>query len=226
MPVVPAAARKAAGESLPSRIRRAKKVVQTLRRTYPEADCALRHRSSWQLLVATILSAQCTDTRVNKVTPALFRKYRSVKDFAEADLTDLETLIRSTGFFRSKARSIREAARQILTQHSGRVPSDMDALSALPGVGQKTAHVVRGTWFDLPAITVDTHVGRLSRRLGLTRENDPVKVERDLEKVFPEDVRTFTSHALIWHGRQACHARTPDCGHCSMARFCPSASLF
>ncbi|MFQ5670512.1 MAG: endonuclease III [Acidobacteriota bacterium] len=219
----PAAARQAARASLAVRRRRALRIIQALHETYPEADCALRHGSAWQLLVATILSAQCTDTRVNKVTPVLFRQYRSIRSFARAGRSALEETIRSTGFFRSKARSIQEAARHIIEKHGGRVPSSMEDLTRLPGVGRKTAHVVRGTWFHLPAITVDTHVGRLSRRLGLTLNLDPVKVERDLEKVLPEADRTFTSHALIWHGRQVCQARKADCGACHLSRLCPSA---
>ena len=201
-------------------------MIAALRREYPEADCALTYRSVWQLLVATILSAQCTDERVNQVTGPLFRRYRSVRSFAEAEFSDIEEIIRPTGFFRHKARSLRNSARAIMADHGGRVPRDMDALTSLPGVGRKTAHVVRGTWFGLPAITVDTHVGRLSRRLGLSAENDPVKVERDLEEVWPEDDRTFASHALIWHGRSVCRARQPRCPECNMAGFCPSARHF
>jgi endonuclease-3 len=198
-------------------------VIAALRAGYPDADCALSHRSAWQLLVATILSAQCTDERVNKVTPGLFRRFRTVRAMADAELEEIEEQIRSTGFFRSKARSLQGAARALVERHGGKVPESMEELTALPGVGRKTAHVVRGTWFDLPAITVDTHVGRLSRRLGLTRQTDPVKVERDLEKLLPAEDQTFTGHALIWHGRQICRARRPACRDCAMAPFCPSA---
>jgi endonuclease-3 len=176
--------------------------------------------------VATILSAQCTDARVNQVTPALFRKFPTVADLAAARQAELEHVIRSTGFFRSKARSLLGAAGKIMAEHGGQVPESMAALTALPGVGRTTAHVVRGTWFGLPAITVDTHVGRLSRRLGVSREDDPVKVERDVEKVLPPPERTFTSHALIWQGRQVCKARKPACGGCMLAEICPSAHRF
>ncbi len=226
MPAVPAAARQAARQSLARRSRRAGGVVEALRRTYADADCALRHADAWQLLVATILSAQCTDERVNQVTPDLFGKFPTVGAFARARQEHMEQAIRSTGFFRSKARSLKGAARKIVDEHGGQVPESMEALTDLPGVGRKTAHVVRGTWFGLPAITVDTHVGRLSRRLGLTREDDPVKVERDLEKVLPPEDRTFTSHALIWHGRRVCQARKPRCGACVLADLCPSAHRF
>jgi endonuclease-3 len=201
-------------------------VVSALRREYPEADCALRYRNAWELLVATILSAQCTDERVNQVTPELFELFPAVGDFARADLSRLEDAIRSTGFFKNKARSLRGAAEAIISRHGSEVPREMEDLVALPGVGRKTAHVVRGTWFSLPAITVDTHVGRLSRRLGLTREDDPVKVERQLEEALPEEDRTFTSHALIWHGRRVCQARKPRCEACVLDKACPSAHHF
>jgi endonuclease-3 len=226
MAAIPATARRAAGESLAKRSERAREVIACLHLGYAEADCALTHKNVWQLLVATILSAQCTDERVNKVTPGLFRRFRSIKAFAKAPQEEIEQEIHSTGFFRNKARSIQGAARALLADHKGKVPQEMDALTALPGVGRKTAHVVRGTFFGLPAITVDTHVGRLSRRLGLTRQTDPVKVERDLEKLLPPEDRTFTSHALIWHGRRICHARKPACSACGMAGFCPSAGGF
>jgi endonuclease III len=226
MPAVPSAARRAAAQPVAARAARAAEVTRALRRSYPEADCALHYGSALQLLVATILSAQCTDERVNKVTPALFRRYRSAAAFAAAEPGELEALIRTTGFFRSKAKSIRLAARRLVERHRGRVPSSMEDLTALPGVGRKTAHVVRGTWFKLPAITVDTHVGRLSRRLGLSRQADPEKVERDLEKLLPEGDRTFVSHALIWHGRRVCQARSPRCQDCGLASFCPSAHQF
>lgn len=226
MAVIPAPARRAALESLVRRKARAQRIITALRENYPEADCALTYHNAWQLLVATILSAQCTDERVNKVTPGLFRRFRSIKAFAGAGLEEIQEAIRSTGFFRNKARSIQGAARAIIADHNGRVPKGMADLTALPGVGRKTAHVVRGTFFGLPAITVDTHVGRLSRRLGLSRHTDPVKVEGDLEEVLPEADRTYTSHALIWHGRRICGARRPACEACSMIPFCPSAGLF
>ena len=226
MAVIPVPARRAAQESLVRRKARAQQIIEALRENYPEADCALTYRNAWQLLVATILSAQCTDERVNKVTPGLFRRFRSIRAFVQADLEEIQEAIRSTGFFRNKARSIQGAARAISAHHNGQVPREMADLTSLPGVGRKTAHVVRGTFFGLPAITVDTHVGRLSRRLGLSRHTDPVKVEVDLEKVLPEVDRTYTSHALIWHGRRICGARRPACETCNMASFCPSAGLF
>ena len=226
MPVVPSAARRAAGESATRRRARARKVVAALRGEYAEADCALLHRDAWELLVATILSAQCTDERVNMVTPGLFETFPTIGDVARADPARLEAAIRSTGFYKNKARSLRGAAEAIIAGHGGEVPREMEDLVALPGVGRKTAHVVRGTWFGLPAITVDTHVGRLSRRLGLTREDDPVKVERQLEEVLPEEDRTFTSHALIWHGRRVCQARKPRCEACVLDGACPSAHHF
>ncbi len=213
-------------ESPAARKSRAGRLIRGLRRLHPDSHCALRHSNALELLVATILSAQCTDERVNKVTPGLFRRFRSIKAFAQADVEDIQDAIRSTGFFRNKARSLQGAARAISADHNGRVPRDMADLTALPGVGRKTAHVVRGTFFGLPAITVDTHVGRLSRRLGLSRNTDPVKVERDLELVLPEADRTYTSHALIWHGRRICGARRPTCETCNMTEFCPSAGLF
>jgi endonuclease-3 len=226
MPAVPAAARRAARKPLSGRRARARKVIVALRRSYPDADCALHHDDPWELLVATILSAQCTDERVNQVTPGLFRRFPTVQELARADLHELEEAIRPTGFYRNKARSLRGAAEAIVRRHEGHVPRAMEELVALPGVGRKTAHVVRGTWFGLPAITVDTHVGRLSRRLGLTDREEPEKVERDLEQVLPERHRTFTSHALIWHGRRVCQARKPRCEICVLAPVCPSAHRF
>jgi endonuclease-3 len=220
---IAAAARRAARSSAADRTRRAGEITAGLHRLYPDAACALTHRSAWELLAATILSAQCTDERVNKVTPVLFSRYPTVADAAKADPAELEQVIRSTGFFRAKARSLREAARAIVSLHGGEVPSSMEDLTALPGVGRKTAHVVRGTWFALPAIFVDTHVGRLSRRLGFTRHEDPVKVESDLAAILPADEQTFTCHALIWHGRRVCAARRPRCGECDLAPLCPSA---
>jgi endonuclease-3 len=218
-----AAARRAARSSLAERTRRAAEVTAGLHRLYPDAECALTHGSAWELLAATILSAQCTDERVNKVTPVLFSRFPTVADMARAHPAAIEEIIRSTGFFRAKARSLHEAACVIVSRHAGEVPSAMEDLTALPGVGRKTAHVVRGTWFALPAIFVDTHVGRLSRRLGFTRHEDPVKVESDLAAILPADEQTFTCHALIWHGRRVCAARRPRCGECALAPLCPSA---
>ena len=203
---------------------RAKRVVDRLAVDYPDAHCALVHSSALELLVATILSAQCTDVRVNLVTATLFKKYRGARAFAEADPRELERDIRSTGFFRNKARSIRGAARLLMEKHGGRVPDTMEELLELPGVARKTANVVLGTWFKKPTgVVVDTHVGRISRRLGLTREEDPKKIERDLMAMLaPEEWIDF-SHRLIWHGRAICGARKAKCEECSFASCCPSA---
>jgi endonuclease-3 len=193
-------------------------------RLYGNADCALDHAGALELLVATILSAQCTDQRVNLVTPKLFRSYRTAKDYAEADAAEMEEHIRSTGFFRNKARSLMGLGRALVEDHDGEVPNTMEALVALPGVGRKTANVVLGTWFGTPSIPVDTHVTRLSGRLGLTGEKNPVKIEFALQKVFSKKDWTFSSHALIWHGRQVCKARNPECDSCTLRDDCPFPS--
>lgn len=207
-----------------TRKERAALLVRRLPQIYPDAHCELVHSNALQLLVATILSAQCTDKRVNLVTPALFARCRTASDFAEISQEELEGLIRTTGFFRSKAKSIRGAARQIVEQHGGEVPRTMEALSALPGVGRKTANVVLGNAFGInDGIVVDTHVGRLSRRLGLTRKTDPVHVERDLVQLFPREHWADLSHWLIFHGRRRCFARNPDCAGCELSDICPSA---
>ncbi|HEV3027316.1 MAG TPA: endonuclease III [Planctomycetota bacterium] len=212
---------KSSKSSTPERL---KKIVRTLARVYGEAHCALVHHNALELLVATILSAQCTDHRVNIVTETLFKKYRSAKEFAEADPAVLEQDIRSTGFFRTKAKSIRGAARRIVELHGGEVPSTMEDLLELPGVARKTANVVLGTWFGKAAgIVVDTHVHRISRRLQLTREDDPKKIEQDLMKLLPTGEWINFSHRLIWHGRKICAARKPKCGECPIAGECPSA---
>jgi endonuclease-3 len=203
---------------------RVKKIIRTLARVYGEAHCALVHHNALELLVATILSAQCTDHRVNIVTASLFKKYRSAKEFAQADLRVLEQDIRSTGFFRNKAKNIQGAARRIVEKHGGEVPSTMEDLLELPGVARKTANVVLGTWFGKAAgIVVDTHVHRISRRLQLTREDDPKKIEQDLMKLLPMEEWINFSHRLIWHGRRICAARKPKCGECPIAGECPSA---
>jgi len=208
-------------ESLEQRKLRAGRIVRGLRKLYPDSDCALNHGSALELLVATILSAQCTDERVNMVTPALFRAYPTAENYAEADPSGLEEAIRSTGFFRNKARSLVQLGRALVQRHGGKVPDTMEELVELPGVGRKTANVLLGTWFGKPAIPVDTHVTRLAGRLGLTREKDPVKIERDLQKILSRKDWTFTSHALIWHGRRVCKARTPACDDCELRRDCP-----
>jgi endonuclease III len=205
--------------------RRAKKVIEALAGLYPDAHCALDHQTPLQLLVATILSAQCTDARVNLVTPALFARHRTVRDYAEAKPAELERLIASTGFFRNKAKNIIACCRAILEKHGGEVPGTLEELVQLPGVGRKTANVILGNAFGVPGITVDTHVGRLSRRLGLTEHDDPVKVEFDLMAVIPAAEWTMFSHRLIFHGRQVCYARKPDCGGCAMKGFCPKVGV-
>jgi endonuclease-3 len=178
-----------------------------------------------QLLVATILSAQCTDARVNLVTPALFAKYPDAKAFAEAAPKELEAAIQSTGFFRNKARSILACTRSLVERHNGEVPGTLEELVQLAGVGRKTANVILGNAFDVPGITVDTHVGRLSRRLGLTTETDPEKVERDLMRLVPKKEWTMFSHRLIFHGRQVCHSRKPNCDGCPLAKACPRVGV-
>ena len=200
---------------------RAGRIARALARLYPEAPCALVFADPLQLLVATILSAQCTDARVNLVTPALFARYPDAAAFAAADRAELERLIQSTGFFRNKARNIRLCCRELVEKHGGQVPSTMEELTPLPGVGRKTANVVLGTAFGMAALPVDTHVGRLSRRLGLTAHADPVKVERDLMGLIPKKEWTMFSHRLIHHGRRVCHARGPACGECALATLCP-----
>jgi endonuclease-3 len=208
-------------ESPDARRARLGRILEHLRRLHGDADCALDHRSALELLVATILSAQCTDERVNRVTPELFERYPTIDDYADADLEELEDRIRSTGFFRNKAKAIRDLGRALRERHGGEVPDRMDDLFALPGVGRKTANVVLGTWFDVPAIPVDTHVKRLVGRLGLTDEVDPVKIEFALQGLAPERDWTFLSHALIWHGRRVCFARKPACDGCALAPECP-----
>lgn len=199
-------------------------VIDRLRATYPDAHCQLDYETPIQLLVATILSAQCTDERVNQTTPALFARYPTAEALAAADPTELEALVRPTGFFRQKARYIREAAARLLAEHGGEVPADMDALLTLPGVARKTANVVRGEIFGLAdGVTVDTHVKRLSARLGWTTQTDPVKVERDLMALVPRQSWIEIAHLLIWHGRRLCTARKPDCPACPLNNICPSA---
>ena len=199
-------------------------ILRRLKKAYPGAKCALEHQTPFELLVATILSAQCTDVRVNMVTPALFAKYPTARSLADADQADVEDLIRSTGFFRNKARNLIGMARALVERHDGEVPADMEQLRVLPGVGRKTANVVLGNAFGLnEGVTVDTHVARLARLLGLTRHTDPVKIERDLMELVPRRDWTLVSHLLIWHGRQVCIARRPRCDACVLRHGCPSA---
>jgi endonuclease-3 len=198
---------------------------RALAEAYPDAHCELDFTNPLELLVATILSAQCTDKRVNEVTPVLFAKYRSAADYAGADRAEVEDIIRSTGFFRAKTNSLMKLGAALLERHDGEVPNRLDDLVKLPGVGRKTANVVLGNAFGVPGITVDTHFGRLSRRFGWTREEDPVKVEHAVGALFPKKDWTVLSHRLIWHGRRACHARKPACGACVVARWCPAYGL-
>lgn len=202
----------------------ARRIVTRLGRQYGDATCALHHASALELAVATILSAQCTDARVNIVTPALFAKYRAAGDYAAADPRVLEREIQSTGFFRNKTKSIIGMAQALLERHGGDVPATMAELTALPGIGRKTANVILGTWFRKnDGVVVDTHVQRVSRRLGLTRETDPVKIERDLMQLIPQSRWTWFSHALIHHGRGVCVARRPRCEACVLNQICPSS---
>jgi len=206
--------------------RRARTVLRRLRKAYPDAHCALDHHDAYQLLVATILSAQCTDVRVNMVTPALFERYPTPDDLARARRSKLEELIRSTGFFRNKAANLIGMAQAVVAEHGGVIPDTMEQLRALPGVGRKTANVVLGNAFHKNVgIVVDTHVGRLARLLGLTEQKDPEKVEGDLMPLFPRKDWTLVSHLLISHGRRVCIARRPRCGDCVLNDICPSAQL-
>jgi len=199
-------------------------LLQALKRAYPDAHCELNFSNPLELLVATILSAQCTDKLVNRVTPSLFRQYPSAADYAAAPVAELEHAIRQLGFFRNKARNIQGCCRALVERHQGQVPNTMDALVQLDGVGRKTANVVLGNAFNLSeGIVVDTHVTRLSNRLGLTRHTDAVKIEQDLLTLVPKADWTLFSHLLIWHGRRRCAARSPDCLNCELRQFCPSA---
>jgi len=211
-------------ESFQAKAARVKKVISGLRKAYPDAHCELNHSNPLELLVATILSAQCTDKRVNIVTGELFNKYRSAADYARADLAGLERDIRTTGFYRNKARSIKACGHALVERHGGSVPGTMEELIELGGVGRKTANVVLGNAFNFNVgVVVDTHVARLSRRLGLTGETDPAKIEQALMKLVPKEEWTLFSHWLIWHGRRRCSARKPDCAHCEISGLCPSA---
>jgi endonuclease III len=200
-------------------------VCQKLKRLYPQAKCALDYQNPLQLLVATILSAQCTDVRVNMVTPCLFDRYPTAKDLAGADLSDLESIIRSTGFFRNKAKNIKACAQRLVDEFGGKVPRTMEDLLSLAGVARKTANVVLGNAFGVPGFVVDTHVGRLSRRLGFTRQNDPVKVEREVMELLPAEDWTLMSHLLISHGRAICQSRKPACDKCSFEADCPKIGI-
>ncbi|HEV8509042.1 MAG TPA: endonuclease III [Gemmatimonadales bacterium] len=205
---------------------RARKIIARLKREYPDATCALHHQSALELVVATILSAQCTDARVNMVTPHLFAKYRTAADYAAADPRVIEQEIQSTGFFRNKTKSIIGMAQALVERHGGAVPQTMEELTALPGVGRKTANVILGTWFRKnEGVVVDTHVHRLTRLLKLTRQDDPVKIEQDLMEIVPREDWTWFSHTLIQHGRRVCIARRPRCADCVLNRLCPSSTV-
>ncbi len=204
------------------RTRRARRIDRELAEIYPDAHIELDFTTPLELAVATILSAQCTDVRVNLTTPALFRRYRTAADYAGADRTELEEMIKSTGFYRNKANSLMGLGRELVERYDGEVPPRLKDLVTLPGFGRKTANVVLGNAFGIPGITVDTHLGRLSRRWGWTTEEDPVKVEADIAELIPKRDWTMMSHRAIWHGRRVCHARRPACGACPIAALCPS----
>src|SRR5262245_60609334 len=211
-----------ARETNEAKAARAKKIITGLKRAYPDAHCELDHTSPLELLIATILSAQCTDKRVNLVTPHLFKKYRSAADYANADTATLEQEIKTTGFFRNNAKSIKTACLNLVEKHAGGIPPTMEELTALGGVGRKTANVVLGNAFNVNVgVVVDTHVARLSQRLGLTKETQPEKIEQDLMKLVPQDQWTMLSHWLIWHGRRRCYARNPECPNCEVKPLSP-----
>lgn len=205
--------------------RGAKAVYRILVKTYPEVDCELDFTNPLELLMATILSAQCTDKRVNSVTPALFKKYKTSKAYVKANILDIEKLIHSTGFFHAKAKNIKGCNLKIVEDFGGEVPRTLEELITLPGVGRKTANVVLGHAFDTPGITVDTHFGRLARRFGWTKETDPVKVEMIVQQLIPQAEWTNLSQRIIWHGRRICHSRKPACGACPVAKICPSVGI-
>ena len=212
-------------ESLAHLRQRTQQILAQLRHAYPDAHCELNFSSPLELLVATILSAQCTDKQVNRVTAALFQKYRTAADYANAELAELENDIRRIGLFRNKAKNIQSGCRKLVSQHAGEVPRTMDELIALDGVGRKTANVVLGNAFDINVgVVVDTHVARLSERLRLTREKTPEKIEQALMKLIPQPDWTLFSHWLIWHGRRRCAARNPDCAGCEIRALCPSSA--
>jgi endonuclease III len=211
-----------ADEDLAARKRRARRILTALGETYPDARCELDFTTPLELLVATVLSAQCTDQRVNSVTPALFHRFPDAAAYAGADGLELEALIAPTGFFRQKARTLQAIGRKLCDEFGGQVPGRLDDLVTLPGVGRKTANVVLGDAFGVPGITVDTHLGRLARRFGWTEQTDPEKVEAELMVLFPKKDWTLMSHRVIWHGRRRCHARRPACGACPVARWCPA----
>jgi endonuclease-3 len=203
-------------------VRRARRINAELAKLYPDAHCELDFRSPLELLIATILSAQTTDKRVNQVTPVLFARYRTAADYAAADREDVEKIIMTTGFFRAKTTNITALGQALCDRYGGEVPGKLKDLVTLPGVGRKTANVVLGNAFGVPGITVDTHFGRLARRFRWTASDDPVRVEQEVGSLFPKSEWTMLSHRLIWHGRRVCHSRRPACGACVLAKLCPS----
>ena len=203
----------------------ARAIYRILTKTYPEVRCELDFKNPLQLLVAVVLSAQCTDKRVNAITPALFKKYKSAKDYAKAPLSEIEQFIYSAGFYHAKARHLKGLGRKIVEEFGGKVPATIEELVTLPGVGRKTANVVLGHAFGIPGITVDTHFGRLSRRFEWSSSMDPVKVEREVGLLIPEKEWTNLSQRMIWHGRRICHSRKPACGACPLAKICPSVGI-
>lgn len=221
----PPVTRRPAAEKLAQKQARLGEVLRILERTYPESECSLTFKSPYQLLIATILSAQCTDERVNKVTPALFARFPGPQEMSRASVKEIEELIKTTGFYRNKAQSISECSRALVDRHAGNVPQDLDALTQLRGVGRKTANVVLGVAYGIPGLVVDTHIGRLSRRLGFTPETDPVKVEHEMMEIVPRDRWTEFGHILISHGRAICTARKALCDECPVSRLCPKVGI-
>jgi endonuclease III len=210
-----------------TRTERARELARRFPQIYPDAHCELDFQNPLELLVATMLSAQCTDKRVNIVTNSLFARCKKAEDYAEISQPQLEQVIRSTGFYRNKAKNIRAMAEKLVAEHDSTVPQSLEALAALPGVGRKTANVVLGNAFGIEeGVVVDTHVARVSTRLSMTKQSDPMKIERDLMKLFPRNQWTLLSHWLIWHGRRRCFARKPDCPHCELADICPAGIKF
>lgn len=200
---------------------RAKEVFDLLDAEYPDAECSLDHTNPLELMVATILSAQCTDVRVNKISPALFSAFKTAEDYAHTPIEELKKYIQTCGFYHNKAKNIQANARLLLEKHGGEVPQSLEELVALPGVGRKTANVVLGTCFNVPGVVVDTHCGRLTRRLGFTKNTDPVKIEKDLMKIWERQHWSLFSHFMVFHGREVCQSRTPKCSQCSLRELCP-----
>ena len=197
-----------------------KKIIKSLIKMYPEATCTLDHVNTYELLVSTILSAQCTDKRVNKITPKLFKKYPTVKSMAEANIENVKSLIKTAGFYNSKSKNIINASKKIVNDFNGEIPHNIEELTTLPGVGRKTANVVLATAFNFPAIAVDTHVARISKHLGLTKSKDPIKIEKDLQRILPKEYWSIWNHIIIQHGREICKARNPQCSVCGINEFC------